>query len=334
MKSTCSAVSADSRHRKIVSFSLTKRLVFWSVFFGVFGFIFSYTLSPFYVNGDQLFYRELYLGLRDSTDVSSAFDFYLNTVGAVEPAYLLLTAVFSAFFDKDFIYAVVNGTLMAVSSFLLLRRGAVVFIPLLLVVNFYYMTLFFSAERLKLAILVFELAFVFFGNWRWVLLILSCLFHFQMIIPVFSYLIWCTCKIKKTNYRVLIYLTLGLSFVGISWPYFSGNLLSYVSEKIIIYNDSGWGGFQALAKPLVFFSVAIFYTTKRFRLFVSILPILIAVYFIGSERMTILAFALMLFVAAGVKGGVNFPVLISCLYFAFGGIVFVMEFVKTGAVGA
>lgn len=323
----------DDEYGDAVAASKEKIHIFVAMCFGFFGFVLSCVFSPFYVDGDQQFYREFYLGLLESADVSSAFAFYKNTIGASEPAYLLLTAIFSSFFEKDFIYSLVNGLLMAVSAFLVLRRGAVVFVPLLLIVNFYFMTLFFSAERLKIAILVFELAFVFFGYWRWLLLIASFFFHFQMIVPILSYLIWRAYEINKIGLCRMGCLVFGLLVVGFGLVYFSGDFLPYVMEKMMAYDDAGWGGVAALPKSIIFLGVAIFYAPQRFRLFISSLPILIAAYFLGAERITIVAFALMLFIASGVRGGVNFPVLSSCLYFAYGGVTFLLEFVENGAVG-
>jgi hypothetical protein len=320
-------------HDHAVSASKERYHAFLVTCFGVFGFVLSCFLSPFYFDGDQKFYRNLYLGLWDSVDIAAAFDFYKSTVGASEPAYLLLTAVFSLFFEKDFIYSIVNGLLMAVSSYLILKRGAVVFIPLLLVVNFYLMTLFFSAERLKVAILVFELAFVFSRYWRWPLLVLSFFFHFQMIVPIASYFIWRAYENNKAALVRIVVFAFVLLGVWLGVAYFSGNFLSYIVEKMTAYNDAGWGGVVALPKPIIFLAVAIFYAPQRLRLLASSLPILVAAYFIGAERITIIAFALMLFVASGVRRGLNFPVLSSCLYFAFGGVLFLLEFIEAGAVG-
>ena len=310
-----------------------KENIFLAIFLGLMGFFLSYIFSPFYTGGDQEFYRALYSEVPSVDGVDSLFEFYRNTVGASEPAYLLLTVIISTIFEKDFIYSVINGLFMGVSAFLVLRRGCNFFILLLLIVNFYFMTLFFSAERLKVAFLIFGLAFLFKGNWRWVLLVGSCLFHYQMVVPLTAYVIWYFLDFKKIDLRRLIIFTIGFLLIVVGIIYFSDNFLPYIEYKMMAYSEAGWGGLSALIKPLIFLSVALFYSKERARFFFAILPIAVAAYFLGSERITLIAFALMIFVASGINRGINVPVILSCLYFAFGGVLFILEFLEYGAVG-
>lgn len=300
--------------------------------FGITGFLFSFYLFPYYIGGDQIAYRNFYGNILDIGDLESTFGFYKDTVGAIEPGFFVFTYLLATFFEKDLIYSVINGLFMGLSVYYFKRLGASLLVILLLILNFYFIVLFFSTERLKLAFLLFEFAFIFKSWFRYVLLITSILFHLQMLIPLMVYLIWLYCGNEKHSKPIFIILII-TSILFVCYSPVSSFLLNYVQAKREFYLDAGWGGFYDLIKPVILLSIAIFFSDEKKRFFYASLPVLIAAFLVGSGRVTIFAYALMLITSLRVRNGLNLPVVASGIYFAITGIIFTLDFMENGYSG-
>lgn len=303
------------------------------VIYFIVGCIVSLFLHPFYIYGDQEFYRDFFKNINNYNEISEAFYFYRNTVGATEPLYLIFSKIISFFFDKDIIYSIINGVFLGVATSLLMRRGLNIFLAIIFVFNFYVMTLFFSAERLKLGLLFLGVFFLMKSNWRFVFLIAAPLFQFQLIIPISSWLIWRFYGgIRSIKLSVLFIL---IALAILMYYQFYDYLVVYIGSKLESYQDAGWGGGVALVKPLVFIGVAFFAVEREnyLRFIFSVTPILVASYFFGSERQTLLAYAVMIYFWSKKRCGFNFPLILASLYFFAQGLFFVDEFLKSGFVG-
>lgn len=138
---------------------ITKAGIFCASLASLFFFAFSLLVFPYYQEGDQLFYRAFYDGIQ-GLSFADAFVFYQGTLGTFEPLYFIFSYSVSAFLTKDTALSIVN----ALFAFLLFKRlleyRTHPIVIGLISLNFYFLVLLFSAERLKLSLL-------FFSSGRW-----------------------------------------------------------------------------------------------------------------------------------------------------------------------
>lgn len=304
-------------------------------------FLFSSYLSPYYYLGDQYFYRLFYESVNEYSSWDEKFLFHKSMLDASEPFYLLFVSSVSPYFAKDFVFSLINAGIVALGVHFILKRNGSAIVCFLLVTNFYLIVLFFSAERLKFGLFLLLISFLFQRWKRWIFMILAILSQFQIIVLVIScYLImWFYNNETNANsrgvklYHPLLFVVIAVAVLFFLHPQVLYEyLLPHLEGKMNAYANIGWGGWDALIKPL-FFMLCSVYISRRDKLFtaMSFVPILIAAYFLGSERFAIFSFILMLFYGIGVKRGLNMFIIVPSLYFSVQGILFCIKFLENGA---
>lgn len=298
--------------------------------FGLFAFAGSLLLSPYYISGDQEAYKPLYEEILDYKDWESKFTFYFLTVGAIEPFYLLLVNLLAGALPKDLAFSILNGVLAGCVALWLLQRRVSALIVAPLMLNAYLIVLFFSAERLKVALLLFTLGFILHKRWRWLLFLLAVLTQFQTLLLVLVHLIW-QLGAKPSRKRAL-QLTLLLLVLAGAVVALSGNplLAGYLTGKLDFYADSGWGGLGAIAKPLLYMAAALYYSPQRRRVLASFLPLVVATYFLGSERLALFSYFLFMIIVAPYRHGWNLATLLATAYYSYQGVAFIANFIDHG----
>ena len=293
--------------------------------------VISFMLGNLYTAGDQVIYVYLYDGVR-GTGLVEGFLFYKSNIHSVELLHFLFNWIGSNLgIEKVVFYSFVNSCL-ALCFLLLLRKWNVSFIIILLIIltNYYFYVLYFSAERLKFGFLFLFLSFMF-TRYYFYFSILSVLSHFQLIIIYLSiifnkvlttfYSASTTLKIKYSDFRLItlsIFIFLVVVFV------FSGHLIS----KFEAYFK--WGGIEDLLKISVFFALALWYSKNKIQVFLVFIPLFIAVYFLGGERVNMMGYFVFLFYGLQYKRGLNFGILVTSAYFLYTNIVFVDNIIKYG----
>jgi hypothetical protein len=299
--------------------------------FALAAFLSSMLLFPFYTSGDQLFYRRLYeeIGLHHTWD--EKFAFYYWAVSAIEPFFLVVVNASAAVMPKDLAFSLMNAAAAGGLAHWLLKRRVSGVIVLLLSSNFYLLVLFFSAERLKLGLLLFLFAFLLRKRWKLVLLALSVLTHFQMALLVLVYAVWRSTEgEQKYGTAKAVVLLAAAAVVAAVVVLRNPILVMYIQQKSDFYAGQGWGGVAAMAKPLLFLGVALYYATNRRQTFLAFLPLIVATYVVGSERVTLFAYFVMMYVAAPKHRGLNAAALLSSIYFGLQGLVFLVNFIQHG----
>lgn len=313
-----------------------KTLIFISLF--IFGAIASLVLYPRYTDGDQLHYRLFYDNVSSVSGWAEKFVFYRSTVGAAEPGYFFLVYLISETFQKDVFFSLVNGVGLGCFFLLLYKSKLPWYLYPFLLVNLYLISLGFSAERLKLAFVIFGLAFLFKpGIYRWVTLFSSVLFHFQMVIILTSYALWVYSGTLKLSFywalRTLILLLVVISSAYAIYPIYS----DYLIDKKEAYDSVGWGGASAMVKPAVFLVASAFCASNISRFTLASAPILLASFYVGSERVTVFSYFTLLFMVGGArqpyKGIFGVFLLLISAYFTYSGYLFLVDFVTTGKGG-
>ncbi|WP_324730743.1 hypothetical protein [Pseudomonas paeninsulae] len=305
--------------------STCQALFFASIFFLVSLYVF-----PYFTGGDQFGYRSFYEGV-SALSLFDAFDFYMNSLGTMEPGYFVFVFIFSSIFDKDFIFSTVNF-LFAYLGFLWLVRSRVSrWIVVLLCFNFYFFVLLFSAERLKFSILFFLCGVYCFGFFRYFFWIGSIFVHVQVV----------SLLVSAQSSRFLMFLkSLSRGAAGFDFFVLMIALLvlvaifiilrEHISSKFYFYYALA-GGYQGLFKPVFFTLLAVIYAKGKWaEALVAGLPIILLAFFVGSDRVTIISYFVFMYYGLNFRRGLNLAVISSSVYFAVKGVIFLSNIIRFG----
>ena len=200
---------------------------------------------------------------------------------------------------------------------------------LFITTNFYLYVLFFAAERLKFGFIFFLIAILYKRNsFRKILFfMLSILSHLQMII-LYSGKIFdlSLTELKRfiTSLELRKSLFLITPFVFISFLFIQSDLLI----KIIAYGDSK--GLSDFLRISLFLIMALYYSSSKLKTLVYFVPLFIAVYFVGGDRVNMIGYIYFLYSALQYRNGFNLGVLATTLYFLYININFVKNIILYG----
>lgn len=292
-----------------------------SILFAIITFIFSILVSPFYTGGDQINYISFYEIIKD-INFFEGYILYYSYLGAQEPFYYLLIFIFSRIADKFFIMSIINSLMAFFISKQLIVLKVNKFIIYSLLLNYYFVVLLFSAERLKFSITLLFMLFSTKGKIKsYTIQILTILSHIQSLILFFVIKVVLFFRKSEHTYRnkktkKIIFQILILS-VTIFTFYF---LKDYVASKISIYIINS--NFDNLIKPFIFLICSLFLTQKKLEVFLAFIPIFFFSYLLGDERINIFSFFIFFFFASRVNKGLNFIFIIVLSYYVYKGIEF------------
>ncbi|UAB80435.1 hypothetical protein INR76_09940 [Marixanthomonas sp. SCSIO 43207] len=303
----------------------SKKTFILSLGFSIYCFFISLYLFHLYTGGDQLYYTHFYKGLHRFS-LLDGYLFYKGSLGASEPIYYILIYIFNTLISKTLLFSIINAIFGFIVSKRLLMIGMHPTLLILFSLNFYLLVLLIPAERLKVSLLLFLLSFSFKNNkLNLVSVFLAILTHFQtliLLIPKFNVEIKSQLKniyTLKTG-KVLSFLL--IIFLLISIPYYF--FFESISEKFIAYKSQS--GLSEVLKPTIFLVLSLIYKKNdRFTVLIMHLPIIVLAYFIGNSRLVILSFGIFLYYGLQYKKGLNFATLISLVYFAIKGLIFISD---------
>ncbi|WP_338525660.1 hypothetical protein NUH87_08935 [Pseudomonas batumici] len=309
---------------KVSSIKLQAFLWALPFFFG------SLLVFPYALLGDQEFYRHFYAGVA-GLPVSEAFQFYRDSLGTSEPGYFLFSYVVAPFFDKDLIFSIVNF-FFGYHIFLWMLRNNVsrILFPAVYL-NFYVLVLAFSAERLKLSLLFFLMGSAQAGFFRYFFYAFSVLTHVQTLMLLVA------AQVRKILFimnRLLLgriekgFLSLSFLMVGIVLVLIV--LREHIESKISFYAGA-WGGVDSILKPVIFTVLSICYArSRRVEALLASLPMVLAAYFIGAERVVIFSYFVFMYYGLQSRRGMNVSVVLTLLYFIYKGVEFLTAVVLYG----
>lgn len=288
-------------------------------------FFVSLYIYPFYTSGDQVFYRRFYEDVIGESFVD-AFLLYQNTLGSSEPGYFLVVKLFANFIQKDTLMSLLNAALVY-SLLTWSTRKRVSWIAIsLLSVNFYLLVLFFSAERLKLALLLLMIAVNSVGLKKPLFAATAFLSHTQTALLIVN---WITlrampalkdlmaAKLEKGAWKILVILLIcGLMLVPMA---------DHMQAKFEAYDEIS-GGFSELIKPSIFIALTLIYARgQRLNAFAMHFPIAIAALLVGGNRTVIFSYFVFLSYALQFRNGLNLGVLLTSVYFMLQGLDFLQK---------
>lgn len=314
-------------NKEIITRISTYRLVIALVVLTVF--VISMLISPQYTGGDQIHYRRVYdeitfLGLKD------AYEYYRSNLDSRELVHFIIVYFASPIMGKDLLMSVFNAGL-AYSALKLCRTHGVspIIAALIPLSNYYFFTMYFSAERLKFAMIFVILGINYINKQRLFFLycVLAVLSHAQTIIiyasvlmqHIFNGLIY-TLKNGKIPIYIIILPIVAIGILAVNIEQISSKFISYYQDRSLM----------EINRSLIFLMLTLYVSKNKINAIIIFIPILIATFLVGGDRVNMLSYFTFLYYALQYKRGVNAPNIILMLYFAGKTILFVDDIVNHG----
>ncbi len=309
-------------------------------------FIGSLFLAPYYFGSDQHHYHSVY-SLIKNIPFFEAIDSYRAKVVTHEFGHFIIIWVTSGLgIEKNLVMALANSYLAFLVMKICQKWGVSVLVSsLICVTNYYMFALYFSAERLKFAVIFFLISIYHINNLKksFVFSFLSLTFHLQFIVLYSSFLFpkyfgsfFRNTKIVLLTNKIRIQsIKNTLAIIGIIisiWIIYGQHLLNkfdyHTSQAVFGPN---FNPILNMLRVLIFFGLAIFYSKRYKVVTLNYLPLIIAIFILGGHRLNIFAYMIFLYYALAYKRGLNLGILITTIYFALKSFKFVNLFVSTGS---
>lgn len=300
-----------------------------NVFSLPFVFVFSVWLSRLYVGGDQVYYITIYESLPRYGFIEG-FGYYNAVVSSLEPVHYFFSWIFSHFLDKDYFVAASNVFLAHSALLWCKKKDVSVPVALLLVTaNFYFLVMYFAAERLKFGMIFFLYSLCFFDFYKRsaVLAFFAVISHVQIFVFYAAIMVafyseefhkaFVTRKISPNVFAALFF---GGILVLVMYDQLAKKIVAYYSLR----------DFSELIKILIFFVGSLFYTNNKKAIVVVFFFLIVAVFLFGGKRINMVGFFVFLYCGLGFRGGVNLGVLIVTAYFSVASYDFVADIIDHG----
>ncbi|RON06735.1 hypothetical protein BK659_20855 [Pseudomonas brassicacearum] len=293
-------------------------------------FIGSLLVFPYCVLGDQEFYRNFYAGVV-GLPIAEAFQFYKDSLGTSEPGYFFFSYTFAPLVHKDLLFSAVNFLFFYHVFLWMLRNDVSRILFPAFYLNFYLLVLAFSAERLKLSLLFFLVGYALTGLFRYCFYAVSILAHVQTLMLLVATQ---TRRVLFILHRLSLgrvgYGFLSLFFLMVGMALVLVVLREHIASKIGFYTEA-WGGWGSILKPLVFMLLSVYYARARWiEALLASLPMVLAAYFVGAERIVIFSYFVFMFYGLQSKRGLNIAVVLTSLYFSYKGVDFLIKAISFG----
>lgn len=305
---------------------------FLASIFSIGVFLFSSIISPYYVGGDQINYRLFYDSIAfGDYSTKDAFDYYRNITGSAEYGYFFLVLFFSKLLDKDLFVALSNLLFSYLLFCFLVRLGVNRIVSVLFLFDYYVVVNYFAAERLRFGFIMLLISALVSGRLRYLFWLSAGFFHIQSLVLLVSK--WFSDFVQEIRDVVHgrkiggwgRYLFYGLMALCVFFL-----LGDHIGTKFNAYNESS-KGVDELDKALVF-SIATFFYAKNRKLeaFSMQLIVILGVFMLGSDRMTVFSCIVFLYFALSFRCGLNFGVFSYILYSFYKSYGFVYNIVEYG----
>lgn len=317
------------------NFILNRSISLLTITVGILIFIISFFISSIYVEGDQKAYHLVYesmAGLGFDNNLKEIYNIYNTRVTGNEYTHIFITIIGGLFaIDKNIYMSFFNGILAIYSIRLFLSLGANFWIAAgLVLTNYYFYVLYFAAERLKFAVLFLVLSLYFNKKIRLSIinLVISIFSHFSI---VFIYIgIFLSKLLDDFNFKNIKNIKMFLMFL-IFLTFLIYFNLDYFFSKINYYiGTDRSGSFGKLIPILLILIACTIYSENKFQPIILLSPIFIGIIIIGGSRLNMFGFFVFLYYGLKVKGGVNFGIIATGLYFLLKNIIFIQSVMKYG----
>jgi hypothetical protein len=301
-----------------------------SIIAAVFVFLISLVLLPYYTNGDLSSYKKVYEAL-PNFGLMEGLSFYTrNLNSSQEFIHFILSWIASRFIDKDLFIALSNATLAYVAMGLLRKWNTSIIVAYFIVLaNFYLWVLYLPAERLKFGFIFLILSVMYLDKSKrfYAFTTLALISHIQVLVIygsiVFRFLVKQAGKAFQTG-RMARSVLFVIPFMLI-FPLLIGN---QVLTKFEAYYDER--PLFELAKITVLLLLALRYSTKKNETVAVFFVLFVAVFLVGGDRLNMLGYFAFLYYALQFRGGWNFGVLTTSMYFTYRSAGFLVNVIQHG----
>lgn len=293
-------------------------------------FLISMVVAPYYVNGDQSSYINVYNTL-ESLSIQDGYRYYNKYLTSHEVTHFILIWISSRIIEKSFFVSISNAILAYLLLKLLTKWRVYFGISVLLVLTNYYMyVLFFAAEKLKFALIFFIISMLVVERIKLfrMYVVLSVLSHFQMIImyaSVVSDYIYKSVKTLLYSGRLnksLLFISVGAILLPLL---FGEYLLAKINAHFELHSVS------ELSKILLFLILSIYYSkNSRLKPLITFFPLVVAVLFLGGDRVNMTGYFVFMYYSLQVNKGFNIGVILTTLYFFLKNYYFVEKILRCG----
>lgn len=296
----------------------------------------SLLIMPFYTEGDQSGYRKVYETLPDF-GLTEGFLFYSRSLNSKEFVHFFLSWVASRFVGKDLFIAFSNAILAYAAMSLFLKWKASVTIAFLLILtNFYFLVLYFAAERLKFAFIFLVLSIIYIDRIKrfFGIATLAIISHVSVMIVygsiLFNFLVGQILKLFRTGKvsKSGLFLLFLVSFLSIPPLLLVSDQFIFKLQGMYIVRD--FADLTELARIFGFLLLALWYSKKKSETIIMFIPIVIAVFLIGGYRVNLFGYFVFLYYGLQFRGGWNFGVLGTSAYFSYSSIDFLVNVIQHG----
>jgi hypothetical protein len=284
----------------------------------------SLVLGPYYTEGDQIHYRLVYemvanLGLEE------AFAYYTSRIDSYEVVHFFLIWLASGSIEKDLFAAISNAILGGAMMALLQRWRASIIVSLIVILtNYYFIVLYFSAERLKFGVLFAALAMLYTHDWKRFSAFTGLAFFSHIQIALFYGAVAFSEGLKVFQLRISRWTLLILLLLAL--PVFL--LGDHIAAKFETYHSER--GLSELLKMAAFMALAFFYSNQKRTTVAVFVPLLVAVFLIGGDRVNVFGYLVFLYYGVQVRNGLNLGILLTAVYYGYAGYAFINNILRYG----
>lgn len=295
-------------------------------------FILSLILAPYYYSGDQLIYNQVYKDVK-GLDIWSAWIAYDLVLKTKEIIHFIFIYIASPFISKNLLMSLMNGLLAYYATYAMqLLKTNTLIILWTVILNYYFLVLYFAAERLKFAFLFFAIAFCWYlikgiknykGHFYVGIAILS---HIQILAFCVSFLnteIFKTKTWKNISWHHLII----LGVIGVCITFF---LHSYIIEKFMTFFKLHNLSYKSMIPIFLLLALSFRYSNWSTSSLYAFLPIIIGILLIGGDRLNMMGYFIFLFYACQFNRGVNFGLIALNGYFTYKTYIFFEKILHHG----
>ncbi len=291
-------------------------------------FLISLIISRLYTKGDQYGYSNAYsavsgLGFGDKWPAIQTV--YQSWISSTELTHLLVSLIGGGLaIEKNLLMSLFNGVLAAYTVRSFLSWGASVWIATgLVLTNYYFYILYFSAERLKFAALFMVLALLCARK--------SLCLAASSLISIFSHfsvaLIYCGImlsglpeKLAKCNrmgyWELVLPLAVPLLIGVLEWDYLDWKFTQYLQLN-------GANSVYEFLPVTLLLMFSCLYAKRSWEPLLAFLPILVGVALLGGSRLNMLGFFIFLYFGIQASAGLNAGVIGMMVYFFYKAVMFV-----------
>ena len=205
-----------------------------------------------------------------------------------------------------------------------------------IITNFYLYVLFFTGERLKIGFIFFLLFFLFRKKY-----VLSFFFFGLAIFSHLQILILCLGRalqlfineVKPLLFKLQFKRSLLFVLPMIVFVFFAINSTQISGLPYLFFKITAYGGDRSIfdfLRMTIFLLIALYYTKDRLETLIYFLPLFIALYFVGEDRMNMIGYIFCLYYCLPYRAGLNLGVLITSLYFLYANIDFISKIILYG----